>query len=113
MASYDVDTLRRDFAAVVKTANRKRPNPEMFFGGAPPTFVEPGLEQRWIFDYDVAARVAAIVQSLAVVANDTNRRLLRVLLGDILPTSVMSLSAGRDDAIVRDGTRVTGAPLRT
>ncbi|HEY0156732.1 MAG TPA: hypothetical protein VGF28_05510 [Thermoanaerobaculia bacterium] len=104
LASYDVDLLRRDFSALITAANRKRPTPETFFATAPPTFVEPGIEQRWIFDYDVAARVAAIVKSLNVVASDTNRRLLRVLLGGVL-TDVSNVTVSGKGRRYRAGWR--------
>jgi DNA methylase len=84
LAKYDIGALARDFAALVKAANRRKLSPWKFFSGAPPTFVEPGIGGRWIFDVPVAARLAAYVASLSVIDNPVNRRLLRVLLGGVL-----------------------------
>jgi hypothetical protein len=84
LATYDVDALGRDFARLIKLANRKKLNPNRFFAEAPPTFVEPGVEQRWIFDTSVATRIAAFVSCLPLIRNVQNRRLLRVLLGGVL-----------------------------
>lgn len=84
LTTYDVDMLARDFAALVRAANKRRLNPQKFFQGAPPTFVEPGVGGRWIFDAPVAARLAAYVASLSLIDNVPNQRLLRVLLGGVL-----------------------------
>jgi hypothetical protein len=50
----------------------------------PPTFVEPGVGGRWIFDRPVAARVAAFLDAIDQIDNERHRRLFRVLLGGIL-----------------------------
>lgn len=84
LTTYDVDSLARDFALLVRSANRRRLSPHKFFHAAPATFVEPGVDGRWIFDAAVASRLAAYVASLPCIDNLRNRRLLRVLLGGVL-----------------------------
>ncbi|MHB8268618.1 DNA methyltransferase [Bradyrhizobium sp.] len=84
LARYDVRSLAHDFGKLVRAANRRRLNPAKFFASAPCTFVEPGVEGRWIFSCEVAARVAAYVAALPSIEDSVNQRLFRVLLGGIL-----------------------------
>jgi hypothetical protein len=49
LALYDIGALARDFAKLVKAANKRKLSPSKFFAAAPPTFVEPGADTRWIF----------------------------------------------------------------
>lgn len=84
LTKYDPNSLAPDFARWVRAANRLRVSPREFFAQAPSTFVEPGVDQRWIFNKPVAARVAAYVASLPSVKNEDNRRLFKVLLGGVL-----------------------------
>ena len=84
LVRYDVAALARDFAALVKRAGKRRPSAKKVYRAAPPTFIEPGLKERWIFDTGVAARLAAYVEALPFIENRDNQRLLRVLLGGVL-----------------------------
>lgn len=84
LTTYDVDALARDFGRLIKLANRKRLSAHRYFMEAPPTFVEPGLDERWIFDAPVGQRLAAYASALPEIRNVANRRLLRVLLGGVL-----------------------------
>jgi hypothetical protein len=95
LATYEIREVARDFARLVRAANKKRADPRRFFSEAPPTFVEPGLNGRWLFDYSVAKRIAAYVDSLKEVPNPKNRRLLRVLLGSILVDASNVLVSGK------------------
>jgi hypothetical protein len=56
------------------------------FQGAPRTFVEPGISDRWIFDGGVARRIHQFREAIESVEDEANRRLFRVLLGSILVT---------------------------
>jgi DNA methylase len=84
LARYDVSSLAKDFATLIRTANRRRIDPRKFYADGPPTLIEPGIAKRWIFDAPLAARLAAYVASLPSISCRINRRLLRVLLGGIL-----------------------------
>jgi hypothetical protein len=84
LSAYNVRELASDLARLVRAANKKKLNPRKFFAEGPPTFVEPGLDDRWLFDRPVATRLAAYVDSLPEVTNPINRRLFRVLLGGVL-----------------------------
>jgi DNA modification methylase len=84
LASYSLSSISRSLAMLLRAANRKRVDPVAYFAAAPGTFVEPGIEGRWIFDHEVAARIASLVEALGHIPDTNNRRLLRVLLGGIL-----------------------------
>lgn len=84
LVKYDPRSLARDYGALVRAANKRRIDPVKFYSSAPPTFVEPGVCGRWLFNKSVAARIAAYVASMPSIESVTNRRLFRVLLGGIL-----------------------------
>jgi DNA modification methylase len=113
LATYDVSSIARDFARLVRSANKKRVNPRQFFEEGPPTFVEPGQDDRWIFDLPVAKRLAAYVASLPDVTNPINRRLFRVLLGGVLVqvSNIVVSGKGRRYRRNWDGRKQTGADL--
>jgi hypothetical protein len=91
LASYDVEQLIRDFKAVVEG-----PTIDAYedpFPGAPRTFVEPGVGERYLFSSEVAARLASLRDRIDTVRNETNRRLMRVMLGAVaLPVSNVVVS---------------------
>jgi hypothetical protein len=95
LVAYDISALARDFATLVRVANKKRLSAAKFFSAAPPTFVEPGVDSRWIFDSAIAARLASYVASLETIESVTNRRLLRVLLGGVLIDSSNVIVSGK------------------
>lgn len=81
---YDSDTIARDLGAVIRGAAKSTATADGLFAGAPGTFVEPGLKDRWIFDRDIADRLAHFVEAIDALRSDINKRLFRVLLGGIL-----------------------------
>ncbi len=50
----------------------------------PPSFIEPGVRGRWIFDREIAGRVGAYVQAISAIEDPEVQRLFRVLLGSAL-----------------------------
>ena len=79
---YDVDKLVRDLATVLRRADTAIP--PICVDTLPPTFVEPGLNNRWIFARAVADRILAIAAACGELDSDSHRRLFRVLLGGTL-----------------------------
>ncbi len=93
LASYRLSSISSSLAMLLRAANRNRIDPVRYFAAAPGTFVEPGIQGRWIFDREVAARIASLVESVNHIPDTANRRLLRVLLGGILAeTSNVTIS---------------------
>ena len=78
------ETLVGDLVAVIDSSTRNTlTDAKRRFESAPPTFVEPGHKGRWIFNIEVADRIAALRDAIDEIQNPS-RRLLRVLLGGIL-----------------------------
>lgn len=80
LSTYDTDQLVADFSDVIRSCYREYADP---FPGAPATFVEPGLNGRYIFSRPVASRIASIRSGIMKVKDTSNRRLMLVLLGAI------------------------------
>src|SRR5271166_2872500 len=84
LVSYDTDALARDLGTIVRRSKLRVDDLEEAFGELPPTFIEPGVSDRWIFDRPIASRIAALLHAIDTLANERHRRLFRVLLGGIL-----------------------------
>jgi DNA modification methylase len=84
LATHNVKSLAHDFGKLVSLANQVKAKAAKVFAAAPPTFIEPGLDGRWIFDAKVAGRLACYLMALPRIRNLENRRLLRILLGGVL-----------------------------
>jgi DNA modification methylase len=113
LSIYDVDEIARDFSTLVRNANKQRLKPQRFYSSAPPTFVEPGINGRWLFDARVAARMAAYVAALPSVRRIANRRLFRVLLGGVLINASNVVVSGKGRRYRRhwEQRELTGADL--
>lgn len=83
---YNADALARDFALVVRRASRYSKLLHAEFRHLPPTFIEPGVKGRWLFDHSVALRLAAYIKAIREVPTDSHQRFFRVMLGGILTT---------------------------
>jgi hypothetical protein len=81
LATYDADALARDLHSVVRQARADTSAAGMTWANLPPSFLEPGDGSRWLFDTAVAARIGALVRAIDQLADATNRRLFKVLLG--------------------------------
>lgn len=84
LTTYDADMLAQDLGTIAGRISKEPGDVDGAFAHLPPTFIEPGVKNRWIFDRRVAARVAAILSSIDKLSEVTHRRLFRVLLGGIL-----------------------------
>ena len=84
LTTYDADLLAHDIGTIAGLMSRDAGDPESAFAHLPPTFIEPGVKDRWIFDRAIAARIAAILTAINTLGEDSHRRLFRVLLGGIL-----------------------------
>ena len=84
LISYDADALARDFGAVMRRVSHKRDHTHAILECLPTTFIQPGIKGRWIFDIDIAARIAAFLLAIDELNNKAHRKLFRVLLGSTL-----------------------------
>ncbi|RUY54525.1 hypothetical protein EN962_22835 [Mesorhizobium sp. M7A.F.Ca.CA.001.09.2.1] len=91
LTTYDVDQLILDFKAVVEADICL--DYDVPFIGAPLTFVEPGVDGRYVFPRAVACRLASLRDRISRIERESSRRLMRVLLGAIaLPVSNVVVS---------------------
>ena len=82
LCSYDLDHLIHDAGLVIRRVQAEweaRWPPFL-----PVTFVEPGKDERWLFDRRVADRLFQYLGVIDGLAEPSHRRLLRVLLGGCL-----------------------------
>ena len=82
LQAYDVDHLVRDLGAVLCQANVMHASPRL--ATLPGTFVEPGLQDRWLFDREAAHRILSLSESIAGLESSRHQRLFKVLLGGTL-----------------------------
>jgi hypothetical protein len=83
LTRYDVSSLIRSYTEVLKESRAIRIEPQRVLDGAPPTFVEPGVDGRWIFDRPVAKKLLALRAAVLQLSDPAHQRLFRVLLGSI------------------------------
>ena len=82
LTTYDAEALRRDFLQTLRTVSDD--DVDRTLAGLPPTFVEPGRGDRWIFSKNAARRAIGLRNAIDNLPDLANRRLLRVLLGGVL-----------------------------
>lgn len=75
--------LVHDLGRIVRHANRCRGCVERF-ATCPVTFIEPGLNGRYLFHAEVAEAVASVLDAIDSLISDKHRRLFRVLLAGML-----------------------------
>lgn len=85
---YDSDLLIDAFVKVLHAPQPGISSLRESLRGAPPTFVEPGVNGRWVFDRQVLRRIIGLRQAIDQLSNPKIARLFRVLLG----SSLVSLS---------------------
>ncbi|WP_205631996.1 hypothetical protein [Ectothiorhodospira sp. BSL-9] len=86
LQSYDPDSLATDLGRIVRASKKIVLDLDLdeIYCGAPATLIEPGLGERWVFDREIAERIAALRLAVNSLENEAHRRLFRVLLGGIL-----------------------------
>lgn len=83
---YESDLLVARLREVRRQSRRLLPTTLPNASNLPPTFIEPGVDGRWIFDAPVASALTAILKSIdnVTVDNEPIRRFFRVVLGGML-----------------------------
>lgn len=84
LSKYNVDLLARDLRRVLRKASTVKVDAEEYFSKLPETFIEPGLNGRWLFNLDIAGRIAALLLAINSLDESSHRGLFKVLLGGIL-----------------------------
>lgn len=85
LATYDSDSLVERLRAVRRAFRTLSVNAITYWPDLPPTFVEPGVNDRWIFDSEVAGALASLLTAIdRSVPDEAERRLFRVIVGGML-----------------------------
>lgn len=84
LCKYDADALAVDLGLIARSALNYRDQATERLEKLPGTFVEPGVKEKWIFDLDVAQRIAELLEAIEALELAEHRRLFRVLLGGII-----------------------------
>ena len=93
IAPLDVDAAATSFGRVVERVASGCAPRRPHFRGAPPTFVEPGRDGRYIFSRAVAHRILAYRSAIELVHDEGCRRLFRVALASTaIPASNVVVS---------------------
>lgn len=89
---YDPPALLQDFSRLKKGL---RAAPFYDLNHLPPTFVEPGLNGRWIYSKEVAQRIEAYREGISKLRNETHRRFFLALLGGVVVNVSNVLISGK------------------
>jgi hypothetical protein len=84
VTKYAAAELAVELEPLLERAEAKRLDPRGFFDQVPRTFIEPGLNERWVFDESVATRLAGLLDAIGEIESVEIRRFYRVILGGIL-----------------------------
>jgi hypothetical protein len=95
LTRYDSDQIVKALANVRRRSKRCHVDPHDYFQNVPNTFIEPGLNERWLFNASVAARLAAILSVIDSVEDIQVRRFFRVILGGILADVSNAIVSGK------------------
>ena len=95
LQSYDADALARDLGSILRNASSRKNLTLELLSRLPPTFVQPGVAGRWLFDYDIAHRIMDFRASIDCLDNLSHRRLFRVLLGGLLVEVCNAITSGK------------------
>ena len=94
LARYDVDEVVNTLVNV-RRRSRKAEDPHEYFARLPETFVEPGVDGRWLFDRPTAARLASIMSAVDAIEDDSIRRLFRTIIGGMLTEVSNAIVSGK------------------
>jgi hypothetical protein len=84
LTTYDADQLARDVHDVLRRHPATSAASDELLARLPATFVEPGVKDRWIFDREVAQKIAGLLSAIESLPNANHRRLFRVVVGHTL-----------------------------
>lgn len=84
LAVYHIPELLSALTRVARKANASRSRGAALIRALPATFVEPGVKDRWLFDYPVLIQIARLRDAIEEESNPAVSRLFRVLLGGLM-----------------------------
>lgn len=85
LSRYDCDELASDQGKVARDSTEANSTKvQKFLADLPPTFIEPGKSERWLFNSNCAVNLASILLAIENLENEKHGRLFRVILGGML-----------------------------
>ena len=85
LTNYQPDYLIQDIELIIRRVKTSDNDLRLnTFDNLPPTFIEPGLNGRWIFSRVVANRIFSYLAAIGLLSEISHRRLFRVLIGGCL-----------------------------
>lgn len=84
LATYHIPELLSALTRVARKAAASRSRGAALIRALPPTFVEPGVKGRWLFDLPVLIQIARLRSAIEEETNPSVLRLFRVLLGGLM-----------------------------
>lgn len=82
LTAYDSTSLTHDFGQIIRAVRSMRSGHDLSW--LPATFVAPGVNNRWLFEYDVAQRIESYRTAIARLINPTHQMFFRAILGGFL-----------------------------
>ena len=95
LAPIDCAEAERTARRVADEAQRRAPGTEPAFEGAPPTFVAPGVKDRYLFPEGVAREIVAYRNAIGAVTDRAIARLLRVMLASAAVAASNAVVSGK------------------
>ena len=93
LATVDFNYTSEIFARIIDLVSADDGPMQPVFEGAPATFVEPGINGRYIFPREVARRIIAYRTAIEGVSDPVHQRLFRVILAStVVPASNVIVS---------------------
>jgi hypothetical protein len=93
LTTYDLDRAASIFGRLIDRISTDTRVVQPYFPGAPATFVEPGVDGRYLFSSGVAQRLAAYRTAVGELADPDFRRLFRIILASVaIPVSNVTIS---------------------
>jgi len=83
LSSYDIEMLTRSYAGVMRSVREKKSVRRRAFAHLPPTFVEPGVKERYLFPRKVADHLVRLLDGIEACEDLKSRRLFRVLMAAV------------------------------
>ncbi|MBK0155572.1 hypothetical protein IAE35_19720 [Pseudomonas sp. S75] len=82
LTTYDSTSLTHDLGKIIRTVRSTRGSHDLDW--LPATFVAPGVNNRWLFEVEVAQRIESYRKSIADLSNPTHQMFFRAILGGLL-----------------------------
>ena len=93
VSPIDLNRTSDYLRSVLTSATAPQPPDDPSFDGAPKTFIEPGVDGRYLFSREIARRFLAYRHAIDQIPDPAHRRLFRVILGSIaIPVSNVVVS---------------------